>query len=126
MKMLLLCCSLAVVLQPSRALFDLRGASVSLQLRAAAGGGGGYGEEKVPMTVVVPDYSPRPAPFGRGDGHPASSQDGAAARPSSRHDAVLLGSLIVRSPNHAFVKTVNPMHFIRLVFHGIPIWFLKC
>uniref|UniRef100_A0A0D9W4X4 Uncharacterized protein n=2 Tax=Leersia perrieri TaxID=77586 RepID=A0A0D9W4X4_9ORYZ len=51
---LLLCCSLAAVLQPSRALFH------SSQLR-----GGVYGEEeKVPMAVVVSNYSPRPAPFG--------------------------------------------------------------
>ncbi|BAF14706.2 Os04g0422700 [Oryza sativa Japonica Group] len=58
--LLLLCCSLAAV-QPARALFHLRGAGAYVeQLR----GGGGYGEEKVPMTVVVPDYSPRPAPFG--------------------------------------------------------------
>ncbi|XP_052152581.1 uncharacterized protein LOC127770838 [Oryza glaberrima] len=68
--LLLLCCSLAAV-QPARALFHLRGAGTGAYVEqllgggGGGGGGGGYGEEKVPMTVVVPDYSPRPAPFGR-------------------------------------------------------------
>ncbi|KAL5215389.1 hypothetical protein ABZP36_006790 [Zizania latifolia] len=55
LQLLMLCCTLAAI-RPAHALFGLRGAYVS-QLR------GGYGEEKVPMTIVVPDLSPRPAPF---------------------------------------------------------------
>ncbi|XP_062185185.1 uncharacterized protein LOC133888829 [Phragmites australis] len=50
--------------------------------------GGGYREEKVPMTVVVPDYSPRPAPLGPSLAPapvPGSDDDGGMPRlPSER------------------------------------------
>ncbi|XP_062225625.1 uncharacterized protein LOC133924204 [Phragmites australis] len=74
-------CSLLA--RPSRAFFfGARGTYVS-QLR------GGYREEKVPMTVVVPDYSPRPAPIAGSAPAPApvpgsDDDDGTPRLPSER------------------------------------------
>lgn len=57
----LLLCSLLAQPQPSRAFFFFFGVRTSAHVPQHRGGGR---EEKVPMTVVVPDYSPRPAPLG--------------------------------------------------------------
>ncbi|KAG8081982.1 hypothetical protein GUJ93_ZPchr0014g47558 [Zizania palustris] len=83
--MLMLCCTLSAV-RPAHALFGLRGAYVS-RLR------GGYGEEKVPMTIVVPDFSPRPAPFASPARTPAPSPAPAVAPvPGSDDDMPTLPS----------------------------------
>ncbi|CAL5067703.1 unnamed protein product [Urochloa decumbens] len=84
-------CSLLAQPQPSRAFF-LFGARSS----ASRGGGGGR-EEKVPMTVVISDYSPRPAPQGpsppsaapapapvRGSDGGGEDEDGTPRLPSER------------------------------------------
>ncbi|KAJ1270967.1 hypothetical protein BS78_06G092200 [Paspalum vaginatum] len=61
---LALCSSLLAQPQPSRAGFFFLGVRSSARVPRQVVGGGDGREEKVPMTVVVPDYSPRPAPLG--------------------------------------------------------------
>ncbi|CAD6263749.1 unnamed protein product [Miscanthus lutarioriparius] len=83
---LALCCLLAQP-QPSRAFFFGVRTSAHVPQR------GGGREEKVPMTVVVPDYSPRPAPLGPApapvpvsgwDGSGGDDEDGTPRLPSER------------------------------------------
>ncbi|KAL5213963.1 hypothetical protein ABZP36_003115 [Zizania latifolia] len=84
-QLLLLLCWAVAAVQPSRALFGLRGQYLS----PLHGGGGDYGEVKVPMTVVVPDYSPRPAPFAAPARTPAPA---VAPVPGSEDDMPMLPS----------------------------------
>jgi hypothetical protein len=52
--------------------------------RVQSRGVGGYRDEKVPMTVVVPDYSPRPAPTPAPAPVPGADTDGMPQLPSER------------------------------------------
>ncbi|CAD6260886.1 unnamed protein product [Miscanthus lutarioriparius] len=89
LRALALCCLLAQLQpQPSRAFFF--GVRTSAHVPQHRGGGR---EEKVPMTVVVPDYSPRPAPLGPSpspspvpgmDGSGGDDEDGTPRLPSER------------------------------------------